>query len=117
MFYYLNNASMERRSRQNYFCQVVAMKEKSGSHFPLPLELKKRQNNRNDRLSCKENEHKCIPFILNKKCGMSSKFMKFLSVKYARRHCICTQRHDIHVNFVYRFAPVGGVSHVWECPA
>ena len=25
--------SKERRSRQNYFCQVVDMKEESGSHF------------------------------------------------------------------------------------
>ena len=41
------HGSKERRSRQNYFCLVVAMKEESGSHFPLPIELKKRQNNRN----------------------------------------------------------------------
>ena len=27
--------SKERRSRQDYFCQVVAMKEESGSHFSL----------------------------------------------------------------------------------
>ena len=44
------------------------MKEESGCHFPLPLELKKRRNNRNDRLSCKESLHKItrrsIPFIL-----------------------------------------------------
>ena len=45
------------------------MKDESGSHFPLPMELKKRRINRKDRLSCKENEHKItrrrIPFILN----------------------------------------------------
>ena len=45
------------------------MKEESGSHIPLPLELKKRRNNRNRRLSFKENLHKItrrrIPFIVN----------------------------------------------------
>ena len=62
------------------------MKEESGSHFSLPLELKKRGNNRNDRLSCKENLHKitrrCIPFILNNvwDVAIPSKFMRFPSV-------------------------------------
>ena len=32
------NGSKERRSRQNYFFPVVAMKEESGGHFPLPME-------------------------------------------------------------------------------
>ena len=31
------HGSKERRSRQDYFCQVVAMKEESGSHFSLPM--------------------------------------------------------------------------------
>ena len=30
--------SKEGRSRQNYFCPVIAMKEESGSHFPLQFE-------------------------------------------------------------------------------
>ena len=29
--------SKEGRYRQDYFCQVVAMKEESGSHFSLPM--------------------------------------------------------------------------------
>ena len=57
--------SKERRSRQNYFCQVVAMKEESGSHF---YGAKETANSRNDRHSCTENVHKIIrariPFIL-----------------------------------------------------
>ena len=31
--------------------QTMAMKEESGRHFPLPVELKKRRINRNDRFS------------------------------------------------------------------
>ena len=50
------------------------MKEESGSHFFLPLELKKQRNNRNDRLSCTENVHKiiraCIPFILGERTDL-----------------------------------------------
>ena len=36
--------SKERRSRQDYFCKMVAMKEKSGRHFPFPLQLNERRN-------------------------------------------------------------------------
>ena len=35
--------------------------------------------------------------------------MQFLSVKDAERHCLCTQGHDIYVNVVNHFAPVGGI--------
>ena len=31
------HGSKERRSRLDYFCQVVVIKEESGSHFSLPM--------------------------------------------------------------------------------
>ena len=36
---YIFNGSKERCNRQNYFCQVVVMKEESGVHFPLPIRI------------------------------------------------------------------------------
>ena len=32
--------SKERYSRQDFFCKMVAMKEKSGGHFPFPLQFR-----------------------------------------------------------------------------
>ena len=84
------------------------MKEEFGSYFPLPLELKKRQNNKNDRLSCKENLHKItrrrIPFIPDnvRDVDIISKFMRFsfvIDTQMARvqrqRHFLCKRRHKI----------------------
>ena len=51
----LSNCTGLNVPNRTTFRQVVAMKEESGSHFPLPMELKKRRINGNDRFSCKEN--------------------------------------------------------------
>ena len=67
------------------------MKEESGSHFPLSLELKKQRNKGNDRLSCKENLHKItrrlIPFILNNVRDVAiSNCLQIHEISFRHRH-------------------------------
>ena len=67
------------------------MKEESGSHFPLLLELKRRRNKRNGRLSCKENLHKItgsrIPFIVNNVQAVAiPNYQQIREISFRHRH-------------------------------